>query len=105
MSVHGEYERSLENLILHLDQLPSESGHAWVKAFGALRMNAQPDLSTASRECLALIDRILREIPALSQADDACGTELPHGNILGESASHLRAHCQAILGVSDFKRT
>ncbi len=104
MSVHGEYERTLENLILHLGQLPADSGPRWVDAFSKLRLKDQPDLSTAARESLALLDDISAQIPAVfitggGGGKQGASTE-PLGNILDETASHLRAHCQAILGVS-----
>lgn len=111
MSVHGEYERTLENLILHLGKLPADAGPRWTNAFSALRIQHQPDLSTAARESLALLERMGAELPALSNTapedDGSLGREgehrsgaIPPGNILNETASHLRAHCQAILGVS-----
>lgn len=104
MSVHGEYERTLENLILRLGQLPADSGARWVDSFSALRLKHQTDLSTAARESLALLQRISAEIPTLftesgGNPEQTTNAE-PRGNILDETASHLRAHCQAILGVS-----
>jgi hypothetical protein len=106
MSVHGEYERSLENLILRLRPLPSAAGKAWIDAFSALRMQHQPDLSTAARETLALLERLESELPRLAgdESKEAGAREGaapgPRGNILRETASHLRAHCEAVLGVS-----
>ena len=106
MSVHGEYERTLENLILRLGQLPTESGRRWVDAFSALRMKHQPDLSTAAHESLAVLERISAELPTLPEIGSGAGhaqsaSAEPRGNILIETTSQLRAHCQAILGVSD----
>ncbi|MFK7896755.1 MAG: hypothetical protein AB8G23_13015 [Myxococcota bacterium] len=111
MSVHGEYERTLANLILRLRPLPPETGEPWIAAFSDLRMEHQSDLSTAARESLALLERFESDpdLPGTPDLDPQSASfdaseRGPQGNILRETAAHLRSHCEAILGVTPLNR-
>ena len=84
MSVHGEFGRSLENLLAAVEMLPPAQAAPHRAALERARMSDQPDLSSAARAAL-------EALPALR------GVETP-GHRLDELCEHLEAHCRAILG-------
>jgi len=96
LSVHGEYNRSLESLLSDVRKLDSNSTDAWVSALEESRSSQAPDLSTAASRCLAVLERIDTD-RSLSNTSGV-GPDL---DPLREPFLHLRAHCRAILGISE----
>ena len=96
MSVHGEYNRSLEALLISVRRLRDETlGGEWADALEAARSGRHADLSTAATACL----------DALESMDAASELSSPTGassevDSLREPYQHLMAHCRSILGVS-----
>lgn len=83
MSVHGEYSRSLENLIAALQPLEDTQGRSWQKSLESARLDSQPDLSAAARAAEQAAAAIAPSPPA------------PHVEALRD---HLLALCASVLG-------
>jgi hypothetical protein len=85
MSVHGEFSRTLEGVIdvLRSSHEPPEAD-AWRKALEEARLDTQPDLSSAARAALAIVD----------------GLNAPPERV-AILAEHLARHCRVILGLPE----
>jgi hypothetical protein len=95
MSVHSEYARALNALLLGLSRLDTAEARDWAEALGKARSSQNPDLSTAATLCVDVLDTI-DEARSYS-AEARIGPDL---DPLREPYLQLRAHCRAVLGVS-----
>lgn len=84
LSVHGEYSRALENVVVCVRALDRPERSDWLDALEGARLSAHPDLSSAARAALSTVS-VLHQTPA--------------GERLTDVVSHLEAHCRAILGL------
>ncbi len=83
MSVHGEFGRALESVIDVLRASPATpEANAWRAALEGARLDAQPDLSSAARAALAIVD-------GMDGAPER----------VAALAEHLARHCRVILGL------
>jgi len=94
MSVHSEYGRALEALLIGLQRLDTPDARDWETALISARASLNPDLSTAAMLCERVLDAIDRG-RSLSRGTDI-GPDL---DPLREPYLHLRAHCRAVLGL------
>lgn len=85
MSVHGEFGRTLEQVIDALGATSHARGRDWRAALEAARLDRQPDLSSAARAALAVSEAL---------ADDAEAEPR-----IAQVADHLDRHCRVILGL------
>ena len=86
MSVHGEYSRALETLIVAVRALEAADREPWLQRFTEARVDRQPDLSAAARQSVEVI-RDLETTQSAPRIVDLC--------------ANLLAHCQMILGSLD----
>ena len=86
MSVHSEYARALETMLDRLRSLSHPEVESWLEALTAARVGARPDLSSAARECLRILESIAHD-PKARAAEG-----------LREPRERLEAHCRSILG-------
>jgi hypothetical protein len=96
MSVHGEYGRALEALLICVQRLDTAAAKQWAAGLTQARSSQNPDLSTAARACMRVLDSIDAERSLSSRAQ--IGPDL---DPLREPFAHLYAHCRAVLGISD----
>jgi hypothetical protein len=96
MSVHGEYSRALEALLVCVQRLEGDSASQWAGGLTNARSSQQPDLSSAAKACLVVLDAIDSE-RALSSPPDIG----PDADPLRGPFGSLRAHCHALLGTPD----
>ena len=96
MSVHGEYNRALESLLADLRKIDDLLAKDWIEALEAARTGRNADLTAAAKHCLAVLDAI--DARRALSARPGIG---PDTDPLREPFLHLRAHCHAILGLSD----
>ncbi len=96
MSVHGEYARALEALLICVKQLDSPHARVWASDLAESRTSQNADLSAAARACSRVLDAIDAE-RSLSSAKRPG----PDSDPLREPFLSLRAHCRAILGLLD----
>lgn len=96
MSVHSEYGRALEALMLCVQRLETDTGRDWVAGLTQARSSQNPDLSTAATVCLQVLDSIDAERSLSSSAP--IGPDL---DPLREPFAHLHAHCRAVLGTAE----
>jgi len=96
MSVHGEYDRALEALLTALERLETGDARDWAAGLTQARSSQNPDLSTAAKVCMRVLDSLDAQRALSSNAQ--IGPDL---DPLREPFVHLRAHCRAVLGTSD----
>lgn len=95
MSVHAEYGRALEALLLCVQRLDSAAGKQWATGLIQARSSQNPDLSSAAKSCMQVLDSIDAKRSLSSLAHPG-----PDLDPLREPFAHLRAHCRAVLGIS-----
>ena len=93
MSVHGEYGRALEVLLICVQRIDNAAARDWADGLANARAAQNPDLSTAARTCLRVLDAIDAE--GVLSAPAGIG---PDADALREPYQHLLAHCHAVLG-------
>lgn len=96
MSVHSEYGRALEALLMSVQRLETAAAIDWAAGLIQARVSQQKDLSTAAKICLRVLDSIDTERSLSRKA--AIG---PDVDPLREPFARLQAHCRAVLGTSD----
>ena len=96
MSVHSEYGRALEALLTAVRRLDTAAAKDWAAGLTQARSSQYPDLSTAAKVCMRVLDSIDAQRSLSSNAP--IGPDL---DPLREPFVHLRAHCRAVLGTSD----
>jgi hypothetical protein len=96
MSVHGEYDRALEALLTSVQRLETVAARDWAAALTQARSSQNPDLSTAAKACMRVLDSIDAQRSLSSNAHVG-----PDPDPLREPFVHLRAHCRAVVGTSD----
>jgi len=95
LSVHAEYGRALQVFTAHVRGLADPRARDWTRALEAARVDADRDLSSAARACLAALDSIERSWVA----DAASGAGPPVASALRDAFEHLHAHCRIVLGL------
>ena len=95
MSVHGEYGRALEALLISVQRLETATAKQWATGLIQARASQNPDLSSAAKACMRVLDSIDAERSISSPAP--AGPDL---DPLREPFATLRAHCRAVLGIS-----
>lgn len=95
MSVHGEYARALEALLICVQRLETATAEQWATGLTQARSSQNPDLSSAAKACMRVLDSIEAERSLSSPAP--AGPDL---DPLREPFVHLRGHCRAVLGIS-----
>ena len=96
MSVHSEYGRALEALLISVQRLETASAISWTTQLTQARVSQHPNLSTAAKNCLRVLDSINAERSLSSKAGIG-----PDADPLREPFAHLQAHCRAVLGAPD----
>ena len=97
MSVHGEYSRALETMLVSLRRLEEEGAKEWTEALLRARVDGGLDLSTAARDCLLVLESIDATRDLSSPAGIGSETDP-----LREPFQHLLLHCRSVLGSSDW---
>jgi hypothetical protein len=95
MSVHGEYGRALEALMICVQRLDTAAGSRWATELAQVRSSQSLDLSTAAKACMRVLDSI--------DAERSLSSPTPPGpdlDPLREPFVHLQAHCRAVLGMT-----
>lgn len=87
MSVHGEYSRALETLIVCVRAVDRPERTSWLERLENARVDGSPDLSTAARRSL----EALRDLSAIELGSPR----------VSEALENLRSHCRVILGGTD----
>ena len=95
MSVHAEYSRALEALLICVQRLETAAAEQWVIGLTQARSSQNQDLSSAAKACMRVLDSIEAERSFSSPAP--AGPDL---DPLREPFANLRAHCRAVLGTS-----
>ena len=96
MSVHSEYSRALETLLVCVQRLADNSASDWVQGLRDARAGQHPDLCTAAKKCLVVLDAI--DVERALSSTTGIG---PDPDPLREPFGSLRAHCHALLGTPD----
>jgi len=96
MSVHTEYGRALDALLFGLQRLGAPEARGWAAELVEARVSQNLDLGTAATLCMGVLDHI-DEVRSLS-SQTGIGPDL---DPLREPFDHLRAHCRAVLGLSE----
>lgn len=96
MSVHAEYGRALEALLICVQRLETRVANDWASGLMKARASQHSDLSTAAKDCVC----VLQSIDA-KRSLTSCAQIGPDLDPLREPFLHLHAHCLAILGTSD----
>jgi hypothetical protein len=96
MSVHGEYARALEALLICVQRLETATANDWASGLAEARSSQNPDLSTAAAACMRVLDAI--DVERSLSSRPGIG---PDVDPLREPFAHLHAHCRAVLGTSD----
>jgi hypothetical protein len=99
MSVDGEYSRALEALLVCVQRVADHSTSDWVQGLRDARSSQHPDLSSAAKKCLLVLDLIDAE-RALSSTSGIG----PDPDPLREPFVRLHAHCHALLGNPDLPK-
>ena len=102
MSVHGEFHRALRNLCHRLSESEFLIGEGWLARLEGVQAEANRDLSAAARTSIALLGRLESDLADASRrlgSALAAPESLPSLELLRDACHHLRAHCDAILGV------
>jgi hypothetical protein len=86
VSVHSEYSRALESFLDRLRGLTPAESAPWIAALEASRIGAHPNLSSAARACLDVLESIQRDARAMQASG------------LRDPQDILEAHCRIILG-------
>lgn len=94
MSVHSEYGRALEALLLCVQKLEGEAAGEWAADLIRARSSQHSDLSAAAKACLPILESIDAERSLSSHSQ--IGPDL---DPLREPFAHLHAHCRAVLGI------
>jgi len=95
MSVHSEYGRTLESLLICVQRLETRAANAWAAGLINARSSQNPDLSTAAKACLCVLESIDAE-----RSLSSCAQIGPDLDPLREPFALLHAHCLAVLGRS-----
>lgn len=85
MSVHGEYSRALENVVVCVRAIDRPEREAWLASLEGVRLGAQPDLTTAARSAL----EVLGEVDPTARSNER----------LSAVCAHLASHCRVVLGL------
>lgn len=96
MSVHGEYSRAIQSLLTIVEKLEVGDSKKWVGAINQVRSSQHPDLSSAARACVQLLEALDAE-RGLSSIQEIG----PDSDPLREPFFHLLGHCKAILGLQE----
>ncbi len=96
MSVHGEYGRALEALLSCVQRIDDATARDWADGLANARATQNPDLSTAAKTCLRVLDAIKTEGVLSTPAGIG-----PDTDALREPYLHLLAHCRMVLGTAD----
>jgi hypothetical protein len=93
MSVHSEYSRALEALLSCLEAIDGAEAVIWSDDLRNARSGRNPDLSTAAKAALHVLDAIDQARGLL--ASRGIG---PDADAVRAPSEHLRAHCVSVLG-------
>ena len=96
MSVHGEYSRALEALLVCVQRLADNPASDWVQGLRDARAGQHPDLCAAAKKCLVVLDAI--DVERALSSTTGIG---PDPDPLREPFANLRALCHVLLGIPD----
>ncbi len=96
MSVQNEYGRALEALLICVQRLEISVANDWAAGLMKARTSQNPDLTTAAKACLCVLESIDAERSLSSRAQIGPDLDTLRGPYV-----HLHAHCRAMLGTSD----